>query len=157
MDPSSGQPAPSRIKLWKVSHVVLRVADLERSLVFYSDTLGMVMRSRLPGAAHMDGGGVTLTLLQPPPGAASAVALGGASEIVFETHDVRAAHAWLRSRGAPFTGGLRAVVTDKGRDLLAGSFRDPDGHMLCITGWCASRAPAPGARHEITASDLTKR
>lgn len=159
--PPTGQPArpaqpgstPTRIKLWKVSHVVLRVADLERSLPFYLETLGMVLRSRLPGAAHLDAGGITLTLLQPPTGAPAPP--GNASEVVFETHDVRAAYAWLRSRAVPFTGELRVVSTDHGRDLLAASFRDPDGHLLCITGWTTARQPVAGA--PVTPRDLTNR
>lgn len=145
MDPTSPRaanpgPLPPRVKLWKITNVVLKVADLERSVAFYAELLGMVVRARVPGMAHMDAGSVTLSLCQPAPGLP--VAVTDQSEIVFESHDVRAAHSWLRARGV-ILGEPRVAKSENGRDLLVAHFRDPDGHLLSITGWESARAHRP--------------
>ncbi len=97
------------MKLSKIGHVILVVRDLERSLAFYRDVLGMGVRYTIPGFAFLDGGGVILALRQ-----------------------------------VEFSREPRVVTSDATHDLLATDFRDPDGHVLSITG----RGPrAPGVPH----------
>lgn len=120
------------MQLSKISHVILTVRDLERSLGFYRDVLGMGVRYVIPGFAFLDGGGVTLALRQvaswPAPGNP------GLSEVVFETADIHAAYDALRHAGVEFSRAPRVVTSDATHDLLATDFSDPDGHVLSITG-----------------------
>lgn len=117
----------------KISNIILRVGDLERSLTFYRDKLGMTVLGATEGFAFLDGGGVTLALnaiadaieSNPP----------GLTEVVFEVDDIEATHTFLAEAGVEFRVAPRAVMSSNGRDLLAADFRDPDGNVLSITGW----------------------
>jgi catechol 2,3-dioxygenase-like lactoylglutathione lyase family enzyme len=108
--------------------ILLGVSDLERSVAFYTETLGLRLKSQMPGFAFVDAGPVTLVLSEP-----LGRALGnhpGAVEIVWPVDDVRSAHETLRSRGVTFIAEPRNVT---GRDWSA-VFTDPDGHHLSIFG-----------------------
>lgn len=117
----------------KISNIILRVRDLERSLAFYRDQLGMTVLGASQAFAFLDGGGVTLALnaigeeieANPP----------GLVEVVFEVDDVDASHNALTGVGVQFRLAPRVVMSSEGRDLLAADFRDPDGNVLSITGW----------------------
>jgi catechol 2,3-dioxygenase len=50
----SEPPIDSRAR---IGHVHLKVADIERSLAFYSDVLGFELKQRMPGAAFIAAGG----------------------------------------------------------------------------------------------------
>jgi catechol 2,3-dioxygenase-like lactoylglutathione lyase family enzyme len=121
---------------YRVSNLILRVADLPRALAFYRDTLGMGVRFASDEFAFLDGGGIALVLNKPeaPPAQASA-GLAALTEVVLEVDDVRARYAELEKRGVPFSREPRPVTSDAQRDLLATDFRDPDGHVLSLTGW----------------------
>ena len=67
--------------------------------------------------------------------AAPSSGLAAFTEIVFESPDVMAAYNAMKARGVEFKVVPRIVTTDGTRDLLASDFRDPDGHVLSITGW----------------------
>jgi len=115
-------------KLSQIGNVMLGVRDLARSVAFYRDTLGLAVRSEIPGFAFLDGGGVTLCLSQPLARASQQVA--GATEVVFSVDDVRGAYEALRARGVPFTHEPRNVVGSN----WAANFEDPDGHKLSVFG-----------------------
>jgi catechol 2,3-dioxygenase-like lactoylglutathione lyase family enzyme len=121
------------LRLDKISNIILRVGDLERSLTFYRDQLGMTVLAAAEAFAFLDGGGVTLALNA----VADAVESNppGLTEVVFEVEDVEAAHAALTESGVSFRIVPRVVMSSDGRDLLAADFRDPDGNVLSITGW----------------------
>src|SRR5262245_65390098 len=135
--PKSGAPA------LKVSHVILRVAEMARSVAFYRDRVGLPLLYSSGEFAAFDGGGVTLLLNQPdsPEPAPPSAGLAALTEVVLEAADVAAAHAALVQRGIAFRVVPRVVTSDGQRDLLAADFRDPDGHVLSITGW-VPRTPA---------------
>jgi catechol 2,3-dioxygenase-like lactoylglutathione lyase family enzyme len=120
--------ASPEIKLTKIGVVMLGVTDVERSVAFYRDKLGLAVQQEIPGFTFLDGGGVTLALSRP---LARAVGKGpGDSEIVFSVDDVRAAYEALRSRGVVFTHEPRVVSGP----MWAANFEDPDGHSLSIFG-----------------------
>jgi len=125
----------------RISNVILRVADMDRSLAFYRDRLGLVPRFVSAEFSGFDTGAATLMLNRPAqlPAAASA-GLAAFSEVVLEAEDVQAAHAALRARGVDFRVDLRVVTSDASRELMAADFRDPDGHLLSLTGW-VSKTP----------------
>jgi methylmalonyl-CoA/ethylmalonyl-CoA epimerase len=138
---AQGSPAPAQAL--KVGGVFLRVADLPRSLAFYRDTLELRPLFANEEIAAVDGGGVMILLERPQrPETAANAGLAAWTEVVFEVADVRASYAALRERGVAFATPLRVVSSEQGRDRLAAAFRDPDGHVLSITGWVA-KTPAP--------------
>ena len=120
-------------RLSRISNIILRVEDLERSLEFYRDRLGMSVLGASESFAFLDGGGVTLAI--------NAIGAGmeanppGLVEVVFEVDDVEATYAALSGAGVSFRLEPRLVMNSDGRDLLAADFRDPDGNTLSITGW----------------------
>src|SRR5260221_6878160 len=84
-------------KLSRVSTIMLGVSDLNKSLEFYRDKLGLTVKMQLTEIALLDAGPVMLGLSQ---------ALGrtttqksGASEIVFQVENVRTAQAALSAKG----------------------------------------------------------
>jgi catechol 2,3-dioxygenase-like lactoylglutathione lyase family enzyme len=108
--------------------VMLGVKELQRSIVFYRDKLGLPVKFQTPGFAFLDGGGVTLALSEPM--AKSAGQLTGGTELVFTVENVMAAYEQLHERKIEFTLEPRPVTpTD-----WAANFNDPDGHRLSIFG-----------------------
>jgi catechol 2,3-dioxygenase-like lactoylglutathione lyase family enzyme len=123
-------PVPS------LSSVILRVADIERSLAFWRDGVGLPVHAAGGPFAVLGAGPVAIVLnlldrSAPDP----ANGLLGLTEVVLEVPDVRAAHAEMASRGVPFRTAPRAVTRQGDRELWACDFRDPDGHLASITGW----------------------
>ena len=107
------------------------VSDLGKSMNFYRDTLGLKMTGGIPGEfAFFEWGGITLALRETDRPIAKCLC-----EISFLVSDVRATHEQLAKKGIAFTQPLRAVTGNDTQELLATDFRDPDGHVLSITGW----------------------
>lgn len=115
----------------RIGQVILRVADLDQSVAFWTERVGLALTMRAGTFAFLDGGGPQLALNQVEERPTD----GSLTEIVFEVDDVRAAHAELVGRGVPFEVELRPVTSDGERDLLAAHFHDPDGHLASLTGW----------------------
>ena len=126
------------IQLKRLGHVVLRVADIERSKRFYIDLLGFTLLEQDPN--H---GGVFLSLgdqshcldLQPstdptagpPPTVWRSRAGLGLGHIAFTVADraaLDAAHATLVAHGVEIVAALDHVTQQ------SVYFRDPDGHIL---------------------------
>jgi catechol 2,3-dioxygenase-like lactoylglutathione lyase family enzyme len=116
-------------KLTQIGIVMLGVQQMEQSMTFYRDKLGLVFKGQNEGFAFLDGGGVTLCLSEPL-ARASGGQMSGAVEVVFSVEDVRAAHQALAARGVKFTHEPRNVTGP----LWAANFDDPDGHHLSIFG-----------------------
>ncbi len=115
-----------------ITRVILRVSDLDTSLAFWTEKVGLSVLFGYGSFVFLDGGGVQLALnqAQSEMGADSSL-----TELVFEVEDVRATHAEMAERGVPFEVQLRPVTEDGDRELLAAHFRDPDGHVASLTGW----------------------
>jgi catechol 2,3-dioxygenase-like lactoylglutathione lyase family enzyme len=122
-------------ELRKLGHVVLNVTDLEASVRFYTEVLGLQVSDRYPDT--MVPGGMVFMRVNPDHHGVALV--GGASRLdqsalnhfAFEVGspaEVFRARAWLRKRGVPivFEGRRRAGCQ------LAVEFRDPDGNNLEI-------------------------
>ena len=120
-------------RLLRISNIILRVEDLERSLAFYRDLLGITVLGSSESFAFLNGGGVTLALNAI--GADMEANPPGLVEVVFEVDDIDATYAALSGAGVPFRLEPRVVMNSEGRDLVAADFRDPDENVLSITGW----------------------
>jgi catechol 2,3-dioxygenase-like lactoylglutathione lyase family enzyme len=121
-----------------IGNIIIAVADMERSLAFYRDAIGLPVRFANPEFAFLQAGGVTLCLRhapragQAPPGGDTRV------EIVFDVREIHAAHDELKARGVVFRVEPRVVTGN----LWATDFRDPDGHVLSIFGPSATQTEA---------------
>ncbi len=116
------------LKLSRVVSIMLGVRDLNASLEFYRDKLGLNVKMREPQLALLDAGPVTLGLS--PGHVRLAPQVNGATEVVFQVENVRSARQALMDRGVAFMNEPRQVTpTD-----WAAHFRDPDGHVLSIFG-----------------------
>ena len=132
----SMKAATAPFALRKIGHVVLMVADLERSTEFYTSVLGMQI-SDVYGDDMMPGGMVFLRLntdhhgIALVGGAAARSAQRELHHLAFEVgtlDEVFRARSRLRECGATivFEGRRRAGVQ------IAIEFQDPDGHNLEI-------------------------
>jgi catechol 2,3-dioxygenase-like lactoylglutathione lyase family enzyme len=119
----------------RLSNVILRVADLERSLAFWRDRVGLTVAGAVESFAFLDAGGARIALhaVQPPKDPEGGLA--ALTEIVLEVPDVRAAHAELSARGVSFRTEPRPATGNAERELWACDCRDPDGHIVSISGW----------------------
>ena len=122
------QGAPAPALKWEPSLLIqLQVADLDRSVRFYAETLGFKIAERRDdlGFAHVDCGisGLQLGLsaVGSRPTAPGSVVLNFGV-----TGDIEAARKVLESRGVVFLG---PTVVIAGKVRLA-EFKDPDGHRL---------------------------
>ena len=121
--------------LRKIGHVVLNVTDLEASVRFYTEVLGLRVSDRYPDSmvpggmvfmrVNTDHHGVALV------GGASAAERSSLNHFAFEVgalDEVFRARAWLQKQGVPihFEGRRRAGCQ------IAIEFRDPDGNNLEI-------------------------
>ena len=116
-----------------LDYVVLIVADLERSLAFYTGVIGLGVRQRAERYAQLESGGTRLGLftreamaetlgasVEPPSSAAPGFELG------FKVRNVDAAFADLVARGATPV----AEPTDRAWSQRTAYLRDPDGHLV---------------------------
>jgi catechol 2,3-dioxygenase-like lactoylglutathione lyase family enzyme len=127
--------APLSFQLRKIGHVVLNVADLDASVRFYTEVLGLQVSDRYPDSM-VPGGMVFLRCNTDHHGIAL---VGGAKKpeasslnhFAFEVgsvDEVFQARAWLRKHGSTivFEGRRRAGCQ------IAVEFQDPDGNNLEI-------------------------
>jgi catechol 2,3-dioxygenase-like lactoylglutathione lyase family enzyme len=120
----------------KVSTVILRTADLDRAVGFWSDQVGLALLGRHEAFAFLDGGSVQVALNQVD----HEIEDQSMTEVVLEVEDVFVSHREMSERGVPFEIEPRVVNTDGVRTLLAAHFYDPDGHAGSITGWVEGTA-----------------
>jgi catechol 2,3-dioxygenase-like lactoylglutathione lyase family enzyme len=108
----------------------LVVADLQRSVEFYTDALGLHIADRTEEAAVLDAGfGKILLWERPdaPPGET------GVMHLTFEVGDIDATYAEMNQAGVEFLHLPRTALLGQNYEMRAASFRDPDGHGLAIT------------------------
>jgi len=117
-----------RFNLPPVSMIMLGVRDLDKSVSFYRDRLGIDVRQRIPGFAFLDSGALTIVLSEPL--AKNVSPLAGATEVIFSVNDVRASYEALKNQGVEFSQEPRNVSGP----MWAANFRDPDGHLLTLFG-----------------------
>jgi len=112
----------------KISMIMLGVENVERSLAFYRDVVGLESQSQSAEFAFLSTGSVTLVLSLP---------LGlhmqqraGATEIIFPVESVSKAQSLLKGRNCSFLNEPREVTPGSWAITLT----DPDGHHLTLLG-----------------------
>ena len=112
----------------QVAMILLGVEELERSVVFYRDLMGLPFQGQGGGFARFGTGAVTLLLSEDLGRVVKPIA--GATEVVFAVASVARSFEVLRQRGCPFLNEAREVTPGS----WAASFVDPDGHRLTLFG-----------------------
>lgn len=112
-----------------VGQLAVPVTDLERSIAFYRDVLGLRFLFRAPpGLAFLQCGGVRLMLSQRPP-AAPPAAMG---VVYYRVPDLEHAYRTLRERGAAFVDEPHRIARLEDHELWMVFLRDPDDHLLAL-------------------------
>lgn len=160
-DTSPGPASP----FTRIDHAGITVRDLDRSIAFYTDLLGLEVVSRfsnedtlrgqlmgLPGVVRLDiaflappgapQGSARLELLQvtpaPPPIADPANTQAGGVHVCLETEDMLSTVDRLRAEGVPFIGDpIRLSDGDKPGYLVY--LVDPDGVRIELIEWPVPR------------------
>ena len=147
--------ASGRWRLGEMFHVGLTVSDIERSIEFYRDTLGMTLIRRRPSvtAAYVaqqtgyegvelgvasfkvsEGSRQSLELVQytnrPSPAADPATNRAGSSHLCLLVEDLRACYEDLLARGVHFVSEPVTITEGPNQGGLVIYMRDPDGYTL---------------------------
>ena len=112
-----------------IGQIALTVSDVDRSVRFYNEALGIRLLFRAgPNLAFFDCAGLRLMLSAPE----GDFRPGGGSVIYFKVNDIRAAFDALRARGVAFTDEPHLIAKLPDHDLWMTFFKDPDGNVLAL-------------------------
>jgi catechol 2,3-dioxygenase-like lactoylglutathione lyase family enzyme len=127
---------PGPLGAGRIGQIHVSVADIDASVAFYRDKLGLRLLFQVPGQpmAFFDCDGVRLYLGRP-----ESPDFTSHPVVYFAVDDVQAAHAELTARGIDFVSDPHVVHRTEESELWMAFFRDPDGTHLAIM---AERAPA---------------
>lgn len=106
----------------KISHIWLFVKDVQKSIQFYKNAVGLEMVETFPHGALLKAGEVLIGIhleereLKSQPGGTS---------ITLYTNNIQKDYELLRQRGVPFQ--THVVKQPYG---LSATFKDPDGYLL---------------------------
>jgi catechol 2,3-dioxygenase-like lactoylglutathione lyase family enzyme len=112
-----------------IGQVHISVTDLERSVAFYRDTLGIPFLFEVPGQpmAFFDCDGVRLYLGEPESSEFRSNPI-----LYFRVDDLDEAYTALRARGVTFVDEPHLIAHMEDHDLWMVAFRDPDGNHLVL-------------------------
>ena len=116
----------------KVDYVMINVRDMDRSVAFYRDVLGLPLAFQSPEWSEFSTGATKLALhggaapaapsAGPPP--------AGTASIGFAVDDLDAAAATLEERGARF---VMPPTDREGEGIRLAVLVDPDGHPVSLS------------------------
>ena len=110
-----------------IGQIALTVGDIDRSIAFFRDTLGLrFLFSAGPTLAFLDAGGVRLMLSA----AESDFTPVSSTVIYFRVSDLGAEHAAMSSRGATFIDAPHLVATMPDHELWMCFVKDPEGNAM---------------------------
>lgn len=115
--------------LGPVAQIHISVTDLERSVAFYRDVLGIPHLFTVPGQpmAFFQSGDVRLYL-----GVPEAAEFRSHTVHYYSVDDIDAEYARLAGLGVSFMDKPHAVHRDDSGELWMAFFTDPDGHQLAL-------------------------
>jgi catechol 2,3-dioxygenase-like lactoylglutathione lyase family enzyme len=123
----------TKLNIHTVGRVCVTVADTDRAIDFYVDTLGFEKLVDIPMGPGMrwvevalPGTKTTIAIAPPPPGSAAG---GAQTGIILDTTDVDADHTSLKAAGVDVDD---EVARWGGPVPPMFWLRDPDGNSLCI-------------------------
>lgn len=113
-----------------VTQIHLSVRDVDRSVAFYREVLGVPFLFQVPGMpmAFFQSGQVRLYL-----GVPTSTEYTSRSVVYFDVPDVDAEMARLAAAGVSFTDRPHVAHRDMDHELWMVALTDPDGHQLVLT------------------------
>jgi methylmalonyl-CoA/ethylmalonyl-CoA epimerase len=119
----------SEVKLGPIGQIALHISDVERSIEFYGEKLGMTKVFDAPNLVFFDNDGVRLML-----SAGDGEPSGERSVIYYRVDDIDSAYNELISAGVVFQDAPHVIHAseDGSYELRMAFFKDPDGNQLAI-------------------------
>lgn len=118
----------SDFALGQIGQIAVPVADIERAIGFYRDTLGMrFLFQAPPGLGFFDLNGIRLMLDAPAKAQA-----GNSSVIYYKVDDLQSAFGILSKRGVQFETDPHLVAKMPDHDLWMAFLRDPDNNLIAL-------------------------
>ena len=111
---------------------MLIVADLDRSLRYYSEKLGFTIVYAASGNAVVEYGGARILLQHMADFSGIERRVG---HLHLQVPDIEAAYSDLVAKGVAFSHRPRMVSRSDDLELWKAAFRDPDGHGIALTEW----------------------
>ncbi len=114
--------------LARIGQIAITVKDVERSVAFYRDSLGMKLLFQAPpNLAFFDCDGIRL-MLSPSEGTTESFS----SIVYFKVDDIAKTHEALSSKGVAFDREPHMIAKMPDHDLWMAFFRDPDRNLLAL-------------------------
>lgn len=118
----------SSFSVTQIGQIAIPVAEIERSVAFYQNVLGLKFLFKAPpGLGFFDCGGVRLML-----DASSKEQLGKCSILYFKVDDINTAYTEYGSRGLAFENKPTLVTKMPDHELWMVFFRDPDKNLMAF-------------------------
>jgi len=117
----------SEIKLGPIGQIAMHVTDIDRSVEFYGNILGMKKIFDAPNLVFFENDGTRL-MLSSGEGEPS----GERSVIYYTVDDIQNAHRELTSAGVLFNADPHVIHSSENYELWMAFFKDPDGNQLAI-------------------------
>lgn len=114
--------------LSRIGQIALTVNEVDRSINFYRDILGIKMLFRAGNLAFFDCAGIRL-MLSPPEGEFEPRA---SSVIYFRVRDINEAYETLVARRVSFIDKPHLITKMPDHELWMAFFKDPDGNVLAL-------------------------
>ncbi|HEV7990918.1 MAG TPA: VOC family protein [Gemmatimonadaceae bacterium] len=110
-----------------IGQIALTVTDVDRSVVFYRDTLGLkFLFAPSPTLAFLDAGGIRLMLST----GEGEFTPGSSTVLYFRVKDIEAEHSAIAARGATFIDTPHLVAKMPDHELWMCFLRDVDGNVV---------------------------
>jgi len=114
--------------LQRIHQVSIRIADIDRAVRFYRDTLGLKLLFQAPPQlAFFDCGGVRLMLSPAEPEFDHQ-----GSVLYFAVDDIKAAHTALGAAGVTFRTPPHMIAKLPDREVWLTDFEDSEGNVLAL-------------------------
>ena len=117
--------AESALQLGQIGQIGITVTDLDRSIAFYRDVLGLKFLFRAPNLAFFDCAGIRLMLGLPEANGESFHPI-----LYFRVADIWKAADELTHRGISFETMPALVARMEKHELWLAAFRDPDRNVI---------------------------
>jgi len=110
-----------------LAQVALNVRNLEASVAFYRDVLGLTFLFSAPPSLAFLQCGPTRVMLNGDP---QAKPPAGGPILYYAVADIQAAFSAITAKGAPLKEAPKAIARVGGREVWLGFTEDPDGHAV---------------------------